>query len=305
MSIFPKRSVPGGTVTIHWNFNTAHLTDVHVCPWVRIGVIDPDGKLTMLFEGHVLGLPDPPVAQDGSEESHPPLKYLNKNLPLMILAEYLEGNAKREVLVKILQNIQSGRHYYFTFPVPKDAPLGKYTLLSEVHSGGEVRYSKTAEDDYFFIEQVTCEPGESSQFVVTNQSPEPTPVKVVHCHPQPEGKMKTELEVFMMQGNESRTLAQKGGDSFLLYNEEREVVPLAKPDSPYLLRNQQVLELHKPDGPSFLLPKGEEEGYTLTPAAAQLWQKADGLLNQTKLDPEELDVYQTMKDLGLFSELNW
>ena len=64
MSIFPKRTLPGKTVTIHWNFNTASLKGTHIFPLVRIGVKDPLGNITMLFEEHVLALPDQKVIRD-------------------------------------------------------------------------------------------------------------------------------------------------------------------------------------------------------------------------------------------------
>ena len=258
MSIFPKRSVPGGTVTIHWNFNTAHLTDVHICPWVRIGVKDPKGEVAMLFEGHVLGLPDPKDQHQDQDLPAPTLKYLHKNLPLMIIADYLSGRHKREKLVEILQNIQSGRHYYFTYHVAEDAPLGKYTLISEVHSGGETRYSKTAPDDFF-----------------------------------------------EMEGLEEKSVSLTARLNFLLYNEERKVVPLQEGSPDYLLRNQQVLELNKNDGSTYLLRKDKEEGYQFTKQTKALWLRSDGLLNKCQLSDEELEAYKALKADGLITDIRF
>ena len=106
MSIFPKRTIRGTTVTIHWNFNTAHLRDVSICPFVRIGVIAPDGGVTILLEKYMLALPaireELPVASGK-------FLYLNKNTPLLVLADYLSGRQKKEVLIDILKNLQSGR----------------------------------------------------------------------------------------------------------------------------------------------------------------------------------------------------
>jgi len=306
MSIFPKRAVPGSTVTIHWNFNIAHLTNVHICPWVRIGVKAPDGKLTMLFENHVLGLPDPEEPQEDSNVL--PFKYLNKNLPLLVIADYLSGRAKREVLVQILKNIQSGRHYYFTFQVPKDAPLGKYTLISEVHSSGEVRHSKTAADDFFFVERVsfkdTDDAGNDNTAVIVNHSPEKTPVKIVGCTVADAGKTKTHVNVFEMEALEERRVPLYAPLNFLLYNEEREVVPLQKGVPSYLLRNQQVLELPK-EGTTYLLKKEAEEGYTLSEAAAALWHKANGLLPKNELSAQELEAYDELKAEGLIEDIDF
>lgn len=309
MSIFPKRSVPGGTVTIHWNFNTAHLTDVHICPWVRIGVKDPKGEVAMLFEDHVLGLPDPKDQAQDQDLPAPTLKYLHKNLPLMIMADYLSGRHKREKLVEILQNIQSGRHYYFTYHVAEDAPLGKYTLISEVHSGGETRYSKTAPDDFFLIEKVsfkcTNESGGKKNAVIVNHSPEKTPVKIVGCMPTVDGKMQTSVNVFEMEGLEEKSVSLTARLNFLLYNEERKVVPLQEGSPDYLLRNQQVLELNKNDGSTYLLRKDKEEGYQFTKQTKALWLRSDGLLNKCQLSDEELEAYKALKADGLITDIRF
>ncbi|NMH89060.1 hypothetical protein [Flavivirga algicola] len=151
MSIFPKRAIPGKTVTIHWNFNISSLKNVHIFPRVRIGVKDPNGNVTMLFEEYVLGLPN--SEDEITPQKERTFKYLKKNVPLLLLADYFDGISKREQLIERLKNIQSGRHYYFTYTLPNDAPLGKYTLVSEVHSSGEIKYSKTAADDFFFVEK--------------------------------------------------------------------------------------------------------------------------------------------------------
>lgn len=308
MSIFPKRAAPGETVTIHWNFNTAHLTDVHNCPWVRIGVQAPDGTITMLFEDHVLGLPDPPQEEE-QELAGKQLKYLNKSLPLLIISDYLSGQLKRERLIEILQNIQSGRHYYFTYQLPENAPLGKYTLISEVHSGGEIRKSKTAADDFFLVEKVTLrelvESNGSSHAVVINHSPEKTPVKIVNCQPLTTGKMKTRVDVFEMDGGEEKSVSLATPLVFLLYNEERKVVPLTKHAPDFLLRNQQILEMNRADGKTYLMKKDSEEGYALSQPAKDLWNKANGLLNLDGLSKQELEAYKALKSENLISTIRF
>ncbi|UII34538.1 hypothetical protein LVD17_12040 [Fulvivirga ulvae] len=304
MSIFPKRSVPGSTVTIHWNFNTAHLKDVHVFPLVRIGVRDPKGKETLLFEKHVLGLPDPVEPQNSDLKK---LKYLNKNLPLMIVADYLSGQHKTEKLVEILQNIQSGRHYYFTYHVPEDAPAGKYTLISEVHSGGEVRHSKTAADDFFFIEKVTLERivESTSEAIVFNHSEERTPVKVIGCHPLPEGKMHAEVEVFEILPLQETTIKLNAPVNYLAYNEERQIIPLQSGPSGFLLRNQSVPQATKADGSVYLFKKDAEEAYALKEEHKLLWEKANGLINTTSLSDEEKLLLDGMAAEGLIREVSF
>ena len=93
MSIFPKRTIPGKGTTIHWNFNTAHLKGVHIFPFVRIGVKDPEGKINMLFEQNILALPNSTDTERDDEATLPTYKYLNKNTPLLI--KYHRGSIIR------------------------------------------------------------------------------------------------------------------------------------------------------------------------------------------------------------------
>lgn len=294
MSIFPKRSIPGSSVTIHWNFNTVHLTDKHVFPYVRIGVQSPDGKTTMLFEQHVLGLPS---IQSRKEMEPSLLLHLNKNTPLLVLADYLSTHHKREQLIQILQNIQAGRHYYFIYHVPADAPPGKYTLISEVHNGGSIRYSTTAPDDFFLIEKITIEENE-----IVNHSNEPTPVKIVTY--QPDNELRAEdIKVFEMPPGGSISISSFPGNSFLLYNEERITLPLQNQSAIRCIRNQRALCLPKDETLHILFPN--EEVCTLTTAGKSIWEKADGVVTREELcagGNEQL--YQEMVDKQLIIELN-
>lgn len=227
----------------------------------------------------------------------------------MVISDYLSGRHKREKLVEILQNIQSGRHYYFTYQVPEYAPLGKYTLISEVHSGGEIRYSKTAADDFFLVEKVSFKGMDESDgkryATIVNHSPEKTPVKIVGCTPLASGKMKTAVNVFEMEALEEKSIPLNAPSNFLLYNEERKVLPLQGDPPTYLLRNQQVLELNKNDGRTCLLKKDKEEGFQLSEQTKALWQRSDGLLSKSMLTEEELKVYEELKAEGLITDIRF
>lgn len=294
MSIFPKRSIPGSTVTIHWNFNTVHLEDLHVFPYVRIGVQLPDGTTTMLFEQHVLGLPS---IQPKTETGPNQLLHLNKNTPLLVLADYLSTHHKREQLVQILQNIQAGRHYYFTYQVPPDALPGKYTLVSEVCNGGKIKYSTTASDDFFLIEKITVE--ENS---IVNHSYERTPVKVVTYRPG-EKLCPENIRVFEMEPRERMPVFSFPENSFLLYNEERIVLPLQNRQSVRCIRNQQALCLPQNDMLHVLLPN--EAVYALEKEGKSIWERADGLSTREELcSPENEQLYREMVNNRLVIELN-
>ncbi|MES1159697.1 MAG: hypothetical protein ABUM51_02995 [Bacteroidota bacterium] len=278
MSIFPKRTIRGATVTIHWNFNTAHLRDVSICPFVRIGVIAPNGAITMLLEKYMLALP---AIREESPAAPDKFLYLNKNTPLLVLAGYLSGRQKKEVLVDILQNLQSGRHYYFPYFIPADAPLGKYRLLSEVYSEGGIRLSRTAADDFFLVESIEVEPvmglpGEH-RFRILNHSPEPTPVKLLHYQP---GSPLTpdQVDAFEMPANGIRELSTSSSHGYLSYNEERQLLPLVDGYASHCIRSQQYLVLVKNAGKEVhLLHPETEESFTLSPEQAAIWGLADGI----------------------------
>ncbi|SNB43835.1 conserved hypothetical protein [Flavobacterium psychrophilum] len=309
MSIFPKRTIPTKGVTIHWNFNTAHLKGVYIFPFVRIGVKRPDGVVTMLYEGNILALPD--SKEETTESETPKYKYLNKNTPLLVLADYLSGFSKREVLVDILSAIQSGRHYYFYYNIPNDAPLGKYELISEVHSNGEIRYSKTATDDFFFVEKLHLKEikKQSGTFtaIVQNLSTEPIPVKIVECT-ENEKELSTQLQVFEIPANKEISIIYHSEKTFLLYNEEREIIPLLKGSGLFSLRNQQLLSLSKKEASDeviYVIPKDTEDTFKLDTISKEIWLKADGLNPKETFENETVykDVYQELVQSGLIQEI--
>ncbi|MBS7232429.1 hypothetical protein KHA90_15525 [Flavobacterium psychroterrae] len=309
MSIFPKRTLLNKGVTIHWNFNTAHLKGIHIFPFVRIGVKRPDGVVTMLYEGNILALPD--SKEQFSENKTPKYKYLNKNTPLLVLADYLSGQAKREVLVDILTAIQSGRHYYFYYNIPDDAPIGKYELISEVHSNGEIRYSKTASDDFFFVEKLEIKEikkqSEGFIVIVKNLSTEPIPVKIVECIENGDD-LSTQLQVFEIPANTEFPITYHSEKTFLLYNEEREIIPLTEGSGIISLRNQQLLSLSKKEDFGkviYVIPKDTDETFKLDTISKEIWLKADGLNTKELFENDQVykDAYQELVQSGLIQEI--
>ena len=284
MSIFPKKTVPGKTVTIHWNFNTSKLKDTHIFPFVRIGVVAPDGTTTLLFEDHVLALP----AQQ---------QYLRKSTPLLILADYLSGShCSKEELVTILENIQSGRHYYFTYPIAHDALPGKYTLLSEIHNNGQIKYSKTAADDFFWVEKLSIKHLLANKVTLINHSPEPVKVKLAEYYPD-ETPVKTEVSFYDLAGKEEKEIFFKSAASYIFYNEERMVIPLSS--NAAVLRNQQLLSLEK-ENTTFVWNKATDETFELTEDRKDIWDKADGIITNTHFNN---NTYEAMLSQGLITEI--
>lgn len=297
MSIFPKRTLRGTAVTIHWNFNTSAITDVHVCPFVRIGVKDPNGKVTLLFEKHVMALP---AVKDIPQDDEPakPI-YLNKNFPLLVVAEYLSGRYSREKLIDILENIQAGRHFYFVYQVEDDAPLGKYTLVSEVISGGEIRHSKTAEDDFFFVENISITHRKANDNIVeatlVNHSPEATPVKVIGYHAN--GQLLAEhINAYELNGLETKSVRVNAPYAFVSYNEEREVLPLYTKSR--VVQNPYYLGLEK-ENRDFIIHRENESAFILDKVTKQIWDYADGLEDENIMLKKGEPQFKEMLESGL------
>lgn len=305
MSIFPKKTIPGSTVTIHWNFNTAHLHDQHIFPFVRIGVIRPDGECTLLIEKNILALPDTaPIPVAGEP---PPARYLRKSTPLLVMADYLSGTHKKEAFVDILQNLASGRHFYCTYTILPDAPLGKYTLLSEVHSDGRIRYSKTAAEDFFYVEKVSVRDthwnDRGGTTTLINHSPEAVMVKIVEYT-----KAAPAVSIVKLSSFEVKEISFSCLQTFVIYNEERVIIPLYVQDDLLVLRNQRWLSLNKSgtDGTAmtYLLNNAADEAFQLNDQQQYIWNKADGLITRSMLrTPDLAELYDDMLLQGLITEI--
>lgn len=305
MSIFPKRTLPGTAVAIHWNFNTSALKGTHRFPLVRIGVKDPLGNITMLFEKHVLALPSVDDEKQAAEEKK--LIYLNKNFPILFIANYLSGKNSREKLVDILENIQGGRHYYFSYAVPGDAPLGKYTLISEVISDGEIRHSNTAADDFFFVEKVSVENAEynygKGRATLLNHSPEPIPVKIIEYYPGKDLNAEA-IRVFELAAAAEQVIQFKAEHTFLSYNEERELISLMD-TMPVPVRNPYYHALEKEaENSTYILNRNSNEGYVLEGKTRNIWMNANGLNSRLKLRNDDFeDEYDEMLANDLIHEV--
>jgi hypothetical protein len=302
MSIFPKRTVTGSTVTIHWHLTLPAGMESAVCPYVRIGINSPGGHIYMLFEEHVLLLPSTGAATSASLQQG---GTLSKHTPLLVLASYLAGPQQREKLVDILTNLQNGRHYYFSWPVPPGAAPGKYTLLSEIHIGGAIKQSATAAEDFFYVEQLNIAEYGKGEVVIQNPGPEPVPAKLITYtagrHQRPETP-----EVFSISPGDSRVVTTSGKSMFLVFNEERITIPLHAFQQPRVLRNQQHLFLQKEkDGEalSYVLPREGDNAWRLTSRQREIWEAADGINSAATLRQIDNTGYNEMIAEGLITEL--
>lgn len=308
MSIFPRRTRRGSQVTIHWNFNTSRLTQAHIMPHVRIGVRAPDGQLTLLHDGHLLALPGPPPTAAAAADVA--ARHLPKSVPLLVLASYLSGPQSRAKLVEMLEGMHTGRHYYFPFAVAADAPLGRYTLVSELYVDGRVQHSGTAAEDFFLVEELrltpaTGTPAGDRTAQLTNPGPEPVPVRLLEYRPGQQPSTASTVQEVPAHG--TLTVQTTAAQFFVLYCEEREVLPLAEAADPVFLRNQRLLAWDKAvDGETitFVLAGEGDEAYELSGPTQAVWQRADGLSARADLAGPELQAaYQDLLDAGLILEL--
>lgn len=305
MSIFPKRTVSGSAVTIHWNLTLPAGMEAAICPFVRIGINNPDGNTYMLFEEHVLLLPSTAASVPASLQQSSKYQYLNKHTPLLVLASYLAGKQPREKLVEILTNIQNGRHYYFTWSVPPGAPPGKYTLLSEMYLNGSLKHSGTAAEDFFYIEQLDIITHSVGEVIIRNPGPEAVPAKLITYaaghHQQPEA-----LEVFYLEAGNSRVVTTTNKSIFLVYNEERITIPLHAWRQQRPLRNQQHLFLHKEEAGepvTYVLPREGSDAWRLTGLQREIWEAADGMHTLEALRNKDSALYDEMIAHGLITEI--
>lgn len=296
MSIFPKRTISGQTVTIHWNFNVSHLHDQHAIPYVKLGVKAPNGSISMLYEGYVIGLPT--VAETPLKPQPEKLLYLNKNTPLLMLTNLIAGRDNHEELLRILENIQSGRHFYFSYCLPNNAEVDKYTLISEVYRNGQIKYSSTQKEDYFFVEKIDIISKSCNEVAIVNTSRENCPIKILHYTPTIEMRADA-IDVLELKGKEIKTL-KVTPNTFLVYNEERIVVPLYDHCAPRYVRNQQLPTIEKNE--VLYVLQNRDSVFELNGLPKKIWLASDGISTMLT-DPQAAPVYEEMEHQGLIHKI--
>lgn len=257
----------------------------------------------MLIEKHILALPAVSI-EDTAEPGRP--LHLNKNLPLMIVADYLSGKQSKEQLIDILQHIQNGRHYYWHYHVPVEAPLGKYTLLSEVVSEGEIRYSKTAADDHFFVEKLHANYRGYDHglyySLIHNPSSEGLPVKILDYAPGSR-LSQDQVHAFELRPGETRELELRSRYAYVAYCEERELIPLRPLGTATVFRNTDWLRLNKADQ-IYLVHRTDDVAYTLTPEQRELWLALNGIRAAEELKEAYSGAYGELIAANVINEIS-
>jgi len=303
MSIFPKRTIPGKPVTIHWFIGMVSPSNTLQFAFVQLGVKSPDGKVTYLFEENVLLLPESyeSSAKEEKIDAGSVEHNLPRNTPILVLADYLSGRRKKEELVQILKRIRSSRHFYFIYPVPKDALLGRYELVSELYLDGVRHPSLTAEEDFFLVERVTVENEGDGRFTVRNDSSEPVPVKIMEYTGS---GVSARLENVPPLGK--LTIEVTSEVAYLLYNEEREVIPLFRRPGKRILRSPSVQNVEKTENGSrkvYVLPPDSDDAYILEDSYLKIWDMADGTALEETLKAVDGEAYSAMAEAKLMTNV--
>lgn len=303
MSIFPKRTIQGKAVTIHWSVALESELNSPLFPFVRLGVKSPDGQIVYLCQKHILLLPKAYHANVEHEETRNETsekQNLARNIPIMILADYLSGKRKREQLVEILTRIKTARHFYFSYPVAEDAPLGRYELVSELYLDGECHKSLTADEDFFYVEKVIVQRTGEDTYNVNNPSSEDCPIKVIDYTAN--GSQTT---LYSIPAMANLTVQTKSTACYLLYNEERETVALKNGDGKKILRNQTLQNFEKKEGISlkvYVMFPDSDDAYILEGNYLKIWQLADGTVEDNELRSVDEKAYTSMLKANLLYE---
>jgi len=309
MSVFPKRTKPGGCVTIHLAISPSIETDRLLFPKLALDVINPAGEVQRIVDCHLVLVPNRTASNEGDEDNGVRTG-LAGGTPLIVLADYLDGPGKRRELADIIKRTPRAMHYYFHYAIPADAIPGKYRFVSEIFLDGKQFLSGTREDDFFLVEKLSIgsleknKDGKPISVSIRNHSPEPTPVLVIRPANNGEGRsMLMEVPGF---SETSHPCDGADGISFL-YNEGREAL-FAQDDGNRIVRNQTLVSFDKKDGEeskTYVMFPESEDAYILSDGYKDLWDEADGFTLDTELAARHgKEVFEEMLSAALVTVMD-
>ncbi|BFP51280.1 hypothetical protein ACWGBY_18055 [Streptomyces griseus] len=293
MSVFPKRTVRGGQVTIHCAAELGRLATEYGFPLLTVTVTEPGGGTSVVLERHLLAVGITPPGPPRSE------------MPLLAAVARLESadNAGQETaLTDLMETIRTGVHHYAVHPVPADAPLGRYTFTIELWVDGRCVTSRTADTDAFFVEKVSLRElrpaGATTVAVVRNEGPEPVPARLVSL---PCGETPLSVRDVDLPPASEHRLSVAPCCSYLLHSEQREILALFDPAT-HLLRDQRVSTVRRGDA-TYLVDRQQGQVFELSEKAEALWRAADGTLRADALAAEDEHTYELLRETGCLREV--
>jgi len=310
MSVFPKRTKPGGCVTIHLAISPSNGTDRVLFPKIALDVINPAGEAQRIADCHLVLVPNRTASNYGDEDNGVRTGLVG-GTPLIVLADYLDGPGKRRELADIIKGMPHAMHYYFHYAIPADALPGKYRFVSETFLDGRRFLSGTQEDDLFLVEKLSIgsleKNGEGKPISVSiiNHSPEPAPVLVVR--PANTGERRSVLMEIPGLSEVAHPFGEGIDGVSFLYNEGREVL-LAQDDGNRIVRNQTLVSFDKKDGEeskTYVMFPESEDAYILSDGYKDLWDEADGFTSDTDLVARHgKEVFEEMLSAALVTVMD-
>lgn len=295
MSIFPKRTVAGETITIHTNV-LSHDQQQVIYPYLRTIIRSPTGEVYTVFSGHVLIFPGN-VSQDHYKA--------NQGFPFLLLAQAVQSKSAEQI-ESFVERIRQGRHFYYHFTIPADAPPGKYIVETENWLKGHVATSTTAAEDHFYVEQVTLVQSERTpagiKSIIKNHSSEPLPTRIVKM----DAAQNIQSEVMILPGAQTAVITFNH-QAFLLYNEERKCLALVPAHKTAVIRNQRYVHttMDEDDAPVTYVMNDAQDVVSLQGLSHALWHQAEALnMTEEALSHQERDMLHKMYDNNLLKQVD-
>ncbi|MGH8032264.1 MAG: hypothetical protein ACREO8_07850 [Luteimonas sp.] len=298
MSVYPKRVVPGEPVFIHVRIKSR----IPRRPLMRVLLENPSGSIRPLTQFQPFVFPAPmPDTTDTS--GHP--ESLRRTSPVYLAARHLiGGDGDLDSMAAMIEKMQESVHFHHIHHTGEDWPLGRYRIHLEMRSNGVVWPSDTAKEAFFHLERVKLrdvKPGRSGGVAtVENLSPHPVPARLCSIG------AKTMWNRGLLLPPGVSKLRYKGRQGYLLYSDDRQVLPLTPAGSPHCLRNEAYTwrDAAGEDTVSIYGADARAPGWTLTGASRQTWLRANGLIQRRELrQPADAREYDALVREGLLLEI--
>lgn len=301
MSLFPIRLKPGGTITVHLRFRGPNPV------WIQRKdyLIDPRGQRKICYERTIPYIPSAMRTED-ERKLIINTGQIFGGAPLLMAARYLQSEAKRtDYFMDMLVGLRDDMHHYYTFKIPEDAPLGRYSFELEDRINGKVLTSQTADTDYFFVEKLelvkTISQGKACIAYIENHSPEPVLAQLCEFSADPNKAYTQKIIQLDAQKttevlfHEAAILMYRDGEDFLRLNKEKSCLrnPIfqATPNAGFIL--------------IYINDAFSKRAYELVGQAQEIWQRADGFLPRSLIRTEaNATRYDEMLEMGIILEID-
>jgi hypothetical protein len=304
VSIFPRRVVPGGAVTLHVAMRSPPVQFGHL----RVSVRDPRGRVAVVSECPFLSVPS--VGRRAAKRLAIAPGVLEVP-PLVLVADRLRGDLDGgdTDLLSTLQAMTASTHRYATYDVPADALPGRYFMVAEVFADGRRAISQSAPSDCFVVESLRLAGmrgrGRRRAALVDNPSTEPVPAKLCELRDRGAHIVCTSRMVVLPADRQTEIPCARTA-TFLFYAGDRAWLSLRDRGAPLCVRNPRCAWVVREDGVDevYVRHPGEERIHVLRGPAKAVWDAANGLLGRDELRRgARTRAYDLLVRRGLIHEL--